>query len=79
MGKLVSLTRRSGVAGQVGFDVVTDHDGEQSTLGFVGNTAGGPGPVVMILPSGYQTFVNDPGRFGETFGQDWVKRFVEAA
>lgn len=66
-----TIKRQAGIAGQVSFTASTE-DGE---LTFVGSVYGGP--VVMVTPSGRQTFVTDPGRFGE-FGQDWVRRFLDA-
>lgn len=41
---------------------------------FVGSRWGNPGPVVMVL-DGMETFVADPGRFGDRFGAEWVARF----
>ena len=42
-------------------------------VSFVG-VPGQHGPVVMVLPSGAQTFVTDPGRHG-SFGVAWVRDF----
>ena len=67
----MKVTKHNGVAGQFSLSAETT-DG---TLTFVGSVYGGP--VVMVLPSGTQTFVSDPGRFGE-FGEEWVKRFIAA-
>jgi len=66
---MIKIKRRNGPAGQVSF-IATTADG---TVTFVGSVYGGP--VVMVLPSGHQTFVSDPGRFGR-FGADWVQRFL---
>lgn len=64
----------SGIAGQVQFNAAVQYPGEETEyVGFVGQ-AGESGPVVMILPSGAQVFVTDPGRHGE-FGAEWVRRF----
>jgi hypothetical protein len=66
------IRRSNGVAGQVSYSVdVTYPDEPTSRVEFVGSTYGGP--VVMVTNSG-QTFVVNPGRFGE-FGPDWVRRF----
>lgn len=51
---------------------VTYPEEETFTASFVGSVDGGP--VVAIHPNGHQTFVVDPGRFGE-FGVEWVRRF----
>lgn len=67
------ITRRGGIAGQVQIDATVD---EGRMISFVGSEAYG-GPVVMIGESGAQTFVTDPGRFGD-FGVQWVKRFLES-
>jgi hypothetical protein len=62
-----------GPAGQITYAVaVTYPDEPVSIVQFVGSTYGGP--VVMVHPSGVQTFVTDPGRFGK-FGSEWVRRF----
>lgn len=67
-----AIHKRSGVAGQVSFTAQTD-DGP---LTFVGSVYGGP--VVMVTASGHQTFVSDPGRFGEKLSGEWVAAFLKA-
>lgn len=68
------ITRKGGVAGQMSYSVSVSYPDEPaSTVTFVGYPAAG-GPVVMVLPSGQQTFVTDPGRFG-SFGPEWVRKF----
>lgn len=70
---LGKITRKNGVAGQVQYSVPVTYPGEDtSTASFVGNTSGGP--VVMIMPSGVQTFVTDAAQYG-AFGPEWVRRF----
>lgn len=67
MVKIDSVKVTRGIAGQVSADV----DGQTT---FVGSVYGGP--VVMVWPN-LQTFVADPGRFGD-FGANpeaWVRRF----
>lgn len=72
-----SVKRRAGVAGQFSVIVEVEYPGEpMHVVEFVGSTYGGP--VVMILPGGAQTFVSEPGRFGE-FGEDWARAFFAAA
>lgn len=71
--EVVSVKRERGVAGQVSYSAAVRYPGETvSIVSFVGSVYGGP--VVMVTPSGAQTFVTDPSRFGE-FGEEWVKRF----
>lgn len=59
-----------GIAGQFGVTA----DTEDGPITFVGSTYGGP---VVMITSEIQTFVTDPGRFGE-FGVEWVERFLAA-
>jgi hypothetical protein len=78
-GKLVSIRKTTGLAGQIQFDAVVayvEDDGVAAlnTTSFVGSVYGGP--VVMIGSTGTQTFVADPDRFGK-FGEVWVRRFFE--
>lgn len=66
------VSRLNGPAGQIVCTVtVTYPDEEPRVVSFSGSSYGGP--VVMITDAG-QTFVTDPGRFGE-FGTEWVRRF----
>jgi hypothetical protein len=70
---VTSVHRHAGIAGQFSVSASVQYPGEApESLTFVGSVYGGP--VVMVLPSGVQTFVNDPERFGE-FGEAWVRRF----
>jgi hypothetical protein len=52
---------------------VTYPDETPAVAAFVG-IPGQRGPVVMLMPSGAQTFVTDPGRHG-VFGVAWVRSF----
>lgn len=76
MAEVIGVRKALGVAGQVSYTATVQHHGEEKTdtVTFVGSAYGGP--VVMVLPSGMQSFVSDPGRFGE-FGEQWVRRFCE--
>lgn len=67
----MTIKKQAGIAGQ--FAVTADTD--DGRLTFVGSEYGGP--VVMVMPSGTQTFVSDPGRFGD-FGVSWVEKFLAA-
>jgi hypothetical protein len=70
---LGAIVRRNGVAGQVSYTVPVTYPGEATErITFVGNVYGGP--VVMVTPSGVQTFVTEPVRFGP-FSPEWVRRF----
>lgn len=76
---VTNLRKHAGIAGQfsvsatVAYPYESAHEGAQAKrVEFVGSVYGGP--VVMISPSGVQTFVTDPSRFGE-FGVEWVRRF----
>lgn len=69
------IRRRQGVAGQVEYEVEVTYEGEPPTpLRFVGSTYGGP--IVMVLPSGAQTFVREPERFGQVLSTEWVANFL---
>lgn len=77
--EVLKVARQRGVAGQVGYTATVQYpDEEVGTVQFVGNTSGEPGPVVMVSSTGAQTFVTDPGRFGSTFDEAWVRRFFTA-
>jgi hypothetical protein len=68
----LQIRRHAGIAGQFAVSAEVQYEGEEMrTVTFIGSTYGGP--VVMETEHG-QTFVTDPGRFGE-FGIDWVQRF----
>jgi hypothetical protein len=67
-----NVRRHAGIAGQ--FSVTADvayPDEPVRSVEFVGSVYGGP--VVMRTPA-VETFVTDPGRFGD-FGPEWVRRF----
>ena len=71
-----SVRRLSGIAGQITYSAVVEYPGEGCHgVAFVGSTYGAPGPVVMVTEAHTQTFVVNPGRFGDTFGPEWVRRF----
>jgi hypothetical protein len=72
--EVLSIRRRSGVAGAFTITVVSRHEGEEPmTVTFHGSVYGGP--IVMEMGK-VQTFVTNPGRFGEKLTEDWVRRFV---
>ena len=70
---LANIRRHAGIAGQYSITADVTYPGEApEPIRFVGSVYGGP--VVMVTPSGAQTFVTDPERFGP-FGVEWVRRF----
>lgn len=70
------LKRHGGIAGQFSVTAdVTYADEATRRVEFVGSTYGGP---VVMRTGSVETFVSDPGRFGE-FGVDWARRFFDAA
>lgn len=73
MPTVTEVKKHAGIAGQFSVTAQVAYEGEPAErIEFVGSSYGGP--VVMVLPSGMQTFVSDPGRHGE-FGTRWVERF----
>ena len=78
--RVLKISRGKTFAGQRSITADVQYPGEKpSRVEFVGPSIGGPGPVVMISrPSGHQTFVTDPSRFGD-FVPNWVRRFFETA
>lgn len=72
-----SIETRPGIAGESRILVTVEYDGVRHDVAFNGNTYGAPGPVVMLWGSA-QEFVTEPGRFGERFNEDWVRRFYGA-
>ena len=70
---VTNVKRHAGIAGQFKVTATVQYPGEEAaTATFVGSVFGGP--VVMVLPSGIETFVRDPERHGP-FGTEWVRRF----
>lgn len=72
---ILRVSRGKTFAGQRSITAEVQYPDEPpSRVEFVGPSSGS-GPVVMITrPSGIQTFVTDPSRFGD-FGTAWVRRF----
>lgn len=69
---VTKVLTRKGVAGQFAVAATVAYPGEEpKTVEFVGSTYGGP---VYMVTDTFQTWVTDPGRFGD-FGTDWVRRF----
>jgi hypothetical protein len=76
MQTIHSIRKQTGIAGQ--FAVIAEvqyPDEPKRRVEFVGSTYGGP---VVMRHDSFETFVSDPGRFGE-FGEQWVRRFLENA
>jgi hypothetical protein len=71
-----SITRAPGIAGQFSVTVELEYYGEgRSSVTFVGSVYSGP--VVMVLPSGAQTYVSGPEDYGDfsANGPAWVRSF----
>lgn len=71
-----NVKRHAGIAGQFSISATVQHDGEPAdTITFVGSVHGGP--IVMVLPSGAQTFVSTgvTDRIGSTLSESWVRAF----
>jgi hypothetical protein len=70
---LGKIKRQNGIAGEVAYTVTVTYPGESpDAVTFIGSVYGGP--VVMVMPSGRQTFVTNPDRHGK-FGPSWVRSF----
>lgn len=68
------IRRHAGIAGQFSVTARVEYDDEAPRdVEFVGSVYGGP--VVMRFGA-VETFVTNPGRFGE-FGETWARRFFE--
>ena len=65
----MNIRKSTGPAGEISYTAET----EDGPLTFVGSVYGGP--IVMVLPSGAQTFVSDPGRFEDSSGSRHARRF----
>lgn len=77
MPTVSKIKKHAGIAGQYSVTAEVTYEGEApEKIEFVGSVYGGP--VVMVTPAGTQTFVSEPGRFGE-FGTKWVERFFADA
>jgi len=69
---VTKMIQRKGVAGQFAVQATVTYPGEDPrVVEFVGSAHGGP--VLMVTETG-ETWVTDPGRFGQ-FGRSWVRRF----
>lgn len=70
--EVTNVKRHAGIAGQFSVTASVQYPCEPpETIEFVGSVYGGP---VVMVSHGHQTFVTDPGRFGE-FGTEWVREF----
>jgi len=70
------IRKRAGIAGQYAVDARVGYPDEAPReISFVGSVYGGP---VVMKTACAETFVSDPGRFGD-FGTDWVRRFLTEA
>jgi len=72
------ITRETGIAGQFSLTAAVRYPGEGfESVTFVGNVYGGP--IIMILPSGTQTYVSREvtDRIGAELTKEWIARFFE--
>lgn len=70
---VLKIMQTSGIAGQVAYTATVQYEGEEpSSVTFIGQK-NSYGPVVMVTTGG-QVFVTEPGRFGK-FCAEWVRRF----
>lgn len=70
------VRRQDGIAGQFSVSARVGYPDEAPRdVAFIGSVYGGP--VVMKTAHG-ETFVTEPGRFGE-FGEQWVRNFFARA
>lgn len=66
------IRETAGIAGQLAVSARVGYPDESPRdVEFIGSHYGGP---VLMLTGAVETFVTEPGRFGE-FGTDWVRRF----
>ena len=73
---VLAVKRQSGIAGEFGYAVTIQYEGEPAeTVQFVGSVYGPP--IVMVTPSGIQTFVSERvlDRCGRKLSPEWVRRF----
>ena len=73
---VLSVKRRNGVAGAFELVASVQYLGESpESVTFVGSAYGAP--IVMVLPSGLQTFVSRDvtDRIGSELTPEWVARF----
>jgi hypothetical protein len=74
MPHIYYIRRRTGIAGQCAIDARVGYPDEAPRdVSFIGSVYGGP---VVMRSGSIETFVTDPGRFGE-FGEDWARRFFD--
>lgn len=76
MPHIYFIRRHAGIAGQFSVSARVGYPDEAPRdVEFIGSTYGGP---VVMRTASVETFVTEPGRFGE-FGVQWVRRFFEEA
>lgn len=70
------VRKQAGIAGQFAVSARVGYPDEPPRdVEFVGSVYGGP---VVMRSGAVETFVTDPGRFGE-FGVEWARRFFAAS
>lgn len=76
--EILKMTRHNGIAGQYSYSVALDYgpeNGGVSNVAFTALDPGAPGVVVMITDTGTQTYVSNPGRYGDTLNKSWIRAF----
>ena len=64
------------MANQWQLDATIQYEGEEpNVVTFVGSFYGTPGPVTVITDLWGQQNVTNAGRYGDSFGPDWVRRY----
>lgn len=78
--RVLEVKRAAGIAGSFSYRVRVQYPGEAPEVSeFVGSVYGGP--IVLVLPSGAQTFVSSrvTDRIGRELTPEWVARFFAPA
>ena len=76
---VLDITGHDGIAGQISYTATVQYGDEApGAVTFVGSIY--DGPIVMVLPSGVQTFVSTgvTDRIGRSLTLRWVRRFFGA-
>lgn len=70
------ITLHTTAFGQYSLSVSVTYPGDRARkVAFVGSECGAPGPVLMMLENGFQSFVTDSARYGTKLDRSWVRNF----
>ena len=78
MFRIENITCTGAMADRVEYMATTTYldDGSVSLTRFVGPTTPGyPGPTFVMLEGWDWIRVDDPARFGDDFGPDWIRQY----